>query len=197
MKILVLTPCSASVRSTCLSGQTGWRPSKKRNKGTPWCKNKYISNCWFQQNSRLSESSFKYVSKTCLKCFRQLGPKGLWHEGGGDGAGEADQHHDHVRDLNKIYSCKQPLLLLLLLLSLSSVGSSQLDHHHDHIRDLNGGYFRKLPLVFLLLLLSVASSQADQHHDGIWIGGARSIPLWNRSSLEQQHHFHVRDLNGS
>ena len=130
-------------------------------------KNKYISNCWFQRNSRLLEISSKYVSKTYLKCFRQFCPKGLRQEGGSDGAGEADQHHDHVWDLNKIYSCKQPLLLLLLLLSLSSVGSSQLDHHHDHVRDLNGGYSRKLPLVFLLLLLSVASSQADQHHDGI------------------------------
>ena len=38
---------------------------------------------------------------TCLKGFGQFGAKGLGQEGGGDGAGEADQHHDHVRDLDR------------------------------------------------------------------------------------------------
>ena len=41
------------------------------------------------------------VFMTCLKGFGQFGAKGLGQEGGGDGAGQADQHHDHVRDLNR------------------------------------------------------------------------------------------------
>ena len=38
--------------------------------------------------------------RTHLKCFGQFCPESLRQEGGGDGAGEADQHHDQVRDLD-------------------------------------------------------------------------------------------------
>ena len=38
--------------------------------------------------------------RTHLKCFGQFCPESLRQEGGGDGAGKADQHHDRIRDLD-------------------------------------------------------------------------------------------------
>ena len=39
--------------------------------------------------------------QTRLKGLRQFGAESLRKEGGGDRAGQTDQHHDHVRDLSK------------------------------------------------------------------------------------------------
>merc|ERR1719180_779221 len=60
-----------------------------------------------------------------LKCFRQLCPKSFRQEGGGDGTGQADQHHDHVRDHNVDGS------------SGHGIGSTNADHLRDERTEAN------------------------------------------------------------